>query len=261
MYNVYYNTNDWGNTTVKKFISTFFVVVMLSFLSQPVLAEKNENMCQHVWSSWEVLVEPTCGENGIQERHCLNCYETEYADIPATGDHEWDDWYTIKAATIFKTGLKERECSICGETQIKEIPKLKPYIKLSKKNIRLQEKKNYTLKIRYAKGDSIKKCKTSNKKVATVSKKGKIKAIKQGTAKITVILKSGKSATCKIEISEKKKVTSVNKATTTGTVYWTPGGSVYHKTRNCVTLKRSRTIYSGSRSSCPKSRACKVCYH
>lgn len=232
----------------KRVLSLLIVVTMiLSSLPQQVFAEE---ICNHNWSSWYISEEPTCGEPGKQERYCLNCYEEEYADIPATGEHEWDDWYTIKSATISKAGLKERECYICGETQTKETSKLKPYIKLSKKTVKIQATKSYTLKIGYAKGDSIKKCHSSNTKVATVSKKGKVKGVSVGTAKITVTLKSGKKATCKVTVSAKKETT----------VYWTPNGEVYHKTPNCPTLKRSRTICSGSLSNCPKPRACKVCY-
>lgn len=44
-----------------------------------------------------------------------------------------------------------------------------------------------------------------------------------------------------------------------GTVYWVAGGSVYHSTPNCPTLKRSSNIQSGSVSQSGKSRACKVC--
>lgn len=46
------------------------------------------------------------------------------------------------------------------------------------------------------------------------------------------------------------------------TVYWTPGGEVYHKTENCVSLKRSRTIKEGSvddAKNAGKSRPCKLC--
>ena len=44
-----------------------------------------------------------------------------------------------------------------------------------------------------------------------------------------------------------------------GIVYWTPNGEVYHLRRNCRTLARSRTVYSGTRAQSGKSRACKVC--
>ena len=44
-----------------------------------------------------------------------------------------------------------------------------------------------------------------------------------------------------------------------GTVYWVSGGSVYHLSPNCVTLKRSNGIMSGPKSSCPRTRCCSVC--
>lgn len=43
------------------------------------------------------------------------------------------------------------------------------------------------------------------------------------------------------------------------TVYWVSGGSVYHLSPNCPTLKRSTNIHSGSISASGKSRCCKVC--
>ena len=237
------------------------VAILLSFSPTEVFAE---DVCKHNWSSWEVEDEPTCEEPGTKERYCLNCDIYEYAEIPITDQHEWDEWYIIKSATVLKTGIKERECLICDKTQTKTIPKLKPYIKLSKKTLKIKSSKTYVLKIKYAKGDSIKSCSSSNRKVATVSKKGSIKAINNGTAKITVTLKSGKKSTCTVKVSIKKKTTTsnrnTNRSTYSATVYWVPNGEVYHRTSSCPTLSRSRTIYSGSRSNCPKPRSCKVCY-
>lgn len=45
-----------------------------------------------------------------------------------------------------------------------------------------------------------------------------------------------------------------------GTVYWVSGGSVYHSTPNCATLKRSSNIRSGSITESGKSKPCKVCH-
>ena len=144
-------------------------------------------------------------------------------------------------------------------------------MKLNKKTISLTAGKSYRLKASYAKGDSVKKCKSSNKKVATVSKKGVISARQAGKVRITIYTKSGKKATCKVTVTAKKKAakkSSSNKSgsgsgsskTNGSTVYWTPGGAVYHRTPNCPTLSRSRTIYHGSISSFPKNRGCKVCF-
>lgn len=179
------------------------------------------------------------------------------ASANTTCNHDWDEWAVTKSATINATGQKTRECYDCDATQTKTIAKLKPYAKLNKKSVKLKVGKTYKLKVRYAKGDKVKKWKSSNKKVATASKSGKVKAKKKGTVKITVTMKSGKKATCKVKVVAVKKKKKAKK--TGGTVYWTPSGKVYHYTKSCPTLSRSRTIYSGSKSSCPKSRACKVC--
>lgn len=45
-----------------------------------------------------------------------------------------------------------------------------------------------------------------------------------------------------------------------GTVYWVPNGQVYHSTRDCPSLGRSSTIYSGTIAQSGKSRPCKNCY-
>lgn len=219
---------------------------------------------KHDWSEWYISKDPTCIDPGEESRDCNNCSKTEHRTIPATGDHWWDDWYVAKKATVFKTGLKKRQCIDCSTTQTKTLAKLKPFVKITKKPTKLQATKTYKLKLKYAKGDAIKKWKSSNTKVATVSKAGVVKAKKKGTVKITVTMKSGKKATCKISVTAKKKKASSDKKNSgssgNGTVYWTPGGSVYHSTKNCPTLSRSRTVYSGSKSKCPKSRKCKVCY-
>ena len=232
-----------------------FCMILVFSMIIPTLVIPAAESCQHEWSEWDTTTEPTCSDTGERSRWCYLCYESQTKTIPATGDHLWDDWYTVKKPTIHKTGLKQRECLECYKRQSKKTAKLKPYVKFTKKTVKVS--KTYKLKIKYAKGDSVKKWKSSNKKIATVSKKGKVKAKRKGTAKITVTMKSGKKATCRIKVSPKKKS---SKKKHTETVYWTPGGSVYHSTIDCPTLGRSRTIYHGSLSSCPKSRPCKVCY-
>ena len=43
------------------------------------------------------------------------------------------------------------------------------------------------------------------------------------------------------------------------TVYWTPSGEKYHISRNCATLKRSKTIKSGTIAQAGNRSRCKVC--
>lgn len=47
----------------------------------------------------------------------------------------------------------------------------------------------------------------------------------------------------------------------TGTVYWTPNGKSYHKTDECSTLSRSKTILSGTISESGKTDPCDKCYY
>lgn len=47
------------------------------------------------------------------------------------------------------------------------------------------------------------------------------------------------------------------------TVYYTPKGTKYHKSKKCRTLKRSKKIYKKKMqlSKIKKSKRCKVCWH
>lgn len=61
------------------------------------------------------------------------------------------------------------------------------------------------------KDDTIKKCVSSNKKVASVTSKGVVTGKKKGTAKITVTTEKGKSLTCNVNV--KANVYSAEKVT------------------------------------------------
>jgi uncharacterized protein YjdB len=77
-------------------------------------------------------------------------------------------------------------------------------VKLNKKSVTVNVKKNYTLKLTGASGKVT--WSSSNKKIATVSSKGVVKGVKKGNCKITA--KAGKkSYTCKVTV--KQPVTSV----------------------------------------------------
>lgn len=65
--------------------------------------------------------------------------------------------------------------------------------------------------------------------------------------------------------AQPQQITTTTQADTTGTmsvVYWTPNGKSYHSSRDCSTLKRSKTINEGSLNdaiSLGKSDPCNVC--
>lgn len=146
-------------------------------------------------------INPTCIKNGSKSDVCTYCQdEINYEIIPKT-EHNYSDWEVVKKPTIFEAGMKTRLCYGCHGKQAESIERIKTTVTLKKKSVNLKKGKTYVLKIKKKHSkDKVKSFKSSNKKVATVTKKGKITAKKKGTAKITVTMKSGCKATCKIKV-------------------------------------------------------------
>lgn len=103
--------------------------------------------------------------------------------------------------------------SLVGGANFADAAKAK--IAINKTKIVLKVKERETLKIKKSYQKKLKKkitWKSSNKKVASVTKKGKVTGKKQGTAIITVkgVLKSGKkvSATCGVTVKKKSQSNS-----------------------------------------------------
>ena len=138
--------------------------------------------------------------------------ESQKDDDKNNHTHKAGEWIVTKEATAKTTGLKVKKCTVCGEEMEKEVlPKYKVSFNV-KGTVPLQVKKSTTaIKVKLMEGDKIKSYKSSNTKIATVSKKGKIKAKKTGTVKITVTTKKGAKATIKIKVQKKpvktKKIT------------------------------------------------------
>ena len=139
-------------------------------------------------------VEVTCEEAGKTEgSHCSVCGEVIKAQevISATG-HSWGEWKVIDESTSSKEVVRQRVCKVCGMHDDEMIPKLSPaptptVDPINPSTVIITKGKTTILKpdsswenVKYS---------SSNKKVATVDKKGKVKAAAAGIAKITV--KSG----------------------------------------------------------------------
>ena len=170
----------------------------------------------HKPGSFATVKQPTCTEAGFQQQKCTECSQVmDSKPIPATG-HSFGEWKETAAPTALKQGIQARTCKICNAKETRSTDKLKPTIKLNVKKIPLQVKKSTTAVkvVSMTEGDSIKSWKSSNKKVAAVTSKGRITGKKAGTAKITVTLKSGISATVKVEVQ--KKAVTTKKLTVTG---------------------------------------------
>ena len=130
--------------------------------------------------------------------------------IKKTG-HKFGKWVKISDATIKAKQKQKRICSVCKKATYRTVGSvLKPTIKLNVTSVTLQQKQaTKAVKVKMAKGDAVKSWASSNKKIVTVDKKGVIRAQKKnGTAKITVTLKSGKKAILTVKVQSKKIATS-----------------------------------------------------
>ena len=158
----------------------------------------------HTWSEWKITDKPSCGYKGEEERECSICDAYQTRPVAKTTTHTYYyDLYeeTLKEPTPFRTGILAHYCDCYTEYKSEILPKLKPFIKLGKTRLTIKTGKTAKVQIKKkAYGDPIKKCTSSNKKVAAVNKKGKITAKKKGKATITVILKSGVKAKCKVTV-------------------------------------------------------------
>lgn len=176
----------------------------------------------HNWDGGVITIEPTCTERGEKTFTCTICGNTDTKKVNATG-HSYGAYKVVKEPTNKRKGLKSKTCSVCGKIVYEGIPKTNSSptdssetnpdqnpqtsqkatrkIKLNRRELTLKKGKSFRLKVTLTPADSQDKItyKTSNKKIATVGKKGKIKAKKKGKVKITVI--SGKKkAVCTVKV-------------------------------------------------------------
>lgn len=117
------------------------------------------------------------------------------------------------APTYIASGLTAgSHCAVCGDIlqEQKVVPKLvTKKIKLNKKKATLTKGKTLQLKVTFTPAHKTSKYValnwwSSDEDVATVSAKGKVKAVDVGKATITVETTNGKKATCKITVKAKK---------------------------------------------------------
>lgn len=162
-----------------------------------------------------IVKEATCIAAGSQEQSCTVCSKVLDSKIIPAVSHSFSEWKVTLKATALKQGIRTRVCKICDTEEKQNIEKLKPTIKLNVKKIPLQVKKSTAAVkvISMTEGDAVKSWKSANKKVAVVTSIGKITGKRAGTAKITVTLKSGISASVTVKV-QKKAVTTTKLAVT-----------------------------------------------
>ena len=71
---------------------------------------------EHTYGDWTITKEPTCTEEGSQERVCTVCGAKETEVIPAKG-HVWEEEYRVDIeATCVDEGYESIHCSVCHES-------------------------------------------------------------------------------------------------------------------------------------------------
>ena len=166
---------------------------------------------KHSYGKGKQIKAATYKTTGLMRYTCQVCGYEKTETIPVIAHTHKYTWKTTAKATVFRPAKQEGTCSLCGKKQTRNYgSKLKATIKLNISSITLKRKQATTkVKVSMAYGDSIKSWASSNKKIVTVDKKGKIKAgTKTGTAKITVTLKRGKKATLKVKVQTAKVKTT-----------------------------------------------------
>lgn len=178
---------------------------------------------KHSFEDWKIKKAATCVTEGLRSHTCKSCGIYEEEVIPATGKHTMSGWKVTSAATVSREGSQVRVCSVCGKKETAKIAKLRPTVKLNvaaNKTIPLKQKQTFQAKAYgLANGDRVVSWTSSNKKVATVSRTGKIVAKKayKKPVTITVKLQSGLTARFKVKVQKTAVATTslrvVNKAT------------------------------------------------
>lgn len=227
----------------------------------------------HIWGEWVIEQKSTCKIIGWKSRKCAICDEEEVKRIPVTEKHSWKSWDITKKATALSEGKKSRFCATCGKVEKKTIPRLKASVSLKEQSVTIESGKSHTLKIKSRTyGDKVKKWESSNKTVATVTSSGKVTGNQVGTATITLEMKSGVKATCKIYVTRSKQ-SDGSQSGTSGSgsnqnnvnpsyanYVWIPNtGRKYHKSSSCSGM-RNPTQVTVERAVSLGYEPCRRCY-
>lgn len=163
--------------------------------------------CTHQMGAWH-------GDKNGHERSCTRCYSylEKEAHSDKNGDGKCDICnYAINASTTkTSTDTNDQSDSSDPRNPNTSTQEEKPYVKLNVSTITLQVKKStgvVKIKSKYPTSDTVRSYKSSDSKVVTVDKKGKVTAKKTGKATITVTMKSGAKATYTVKV-QKGKVTT-----------------------------------------------------
>ena len=189
----------------------------------------------HGYSSWKVTREADCTRAGEKQRTCIYCGHVEKVQTTPAKGHKYGSWKTTKGSTVLNKGQQERICCVCKKKETKSIAKLKATIRLNVSGtIPLRTNQTFNVRVTMGKGDKVASWKSSNKRIVSVDRNGKIRGLRAGrTATITVQLRSGLKKSFKVKVQKTNVATSSLKVTNAST-----GKRVSSK----ASLKRNQTL-------------------
>ena len=77
--------------------------------------------CSHSYGSWTTTKAATCDINGVRNRKCSKCGDTQQEVIPAVG-HTWDEGkLTTVPTTCSDMGVRTHTCTVCGKTKVTQV--------------------------------------------------------------------------------------------------------------------------------------------
>lgn len=77
----------------------------------------------HTWGEWGTVVPPTCTQEGIRERRCDACGQTEREPV-AAASHTWSGWALQAEPACTQPGSEMRFCEVCSRTEVRAVDAL-----------------------------------------------------------------------------------------------------------------------------------------
>lgn len=154
-----------------------------------------------------VVNAPSCTEDGSEYDYCTICEEVFDKKVLEKTGHTWGEWTVVREATSKSDGLESRTCKNCSEKEERKIDYVAFVRDVSVDDMTVIYKKNAKIEPKITADEGAEytvSYKSSNEKVLTVDENGNIKALRKGTAEVTVTVTDSNghsvSDTCKITV-------------------------------------------------------------
>lgn len=93
-------------------------LLCILFLSSCDPVNPNNGECTHDFTDWVITKSATCVTEGVRQRECRLCGETEEAKIEKNASHNYGEFVLVEENDCLRTGKAVRTCNICGDEDI-----------------------------------------------------------------------------------------------------------------------------------------------